>query len=127
MLPATYGNRTLPRKAYGKCGLLLNLIVIPAFIDTVLELAAKTTSLFLDRVRISSATAKLELMIKIIAGENVVPIPQEGLIGSSTMVNGVVMFGRGRNQCGVLIEPSSNNAIKPNDPTILAQFRNAVW
>lgn len=37
------------------------------------------------------------------------------------------MFGRGRFQAGVLIEPKPEYAFDPSDPEKLASFRNAVW
>ena len=61
------------------------------------------------------------------AGEKVVPIPQEGLIMSSPMVIGAVMFGREKNQCGILIEPAPSHAIDPTDPIALPKFRNMIW
>ena len=60
-------------------------------------------------------------------GEKVVPIPQESLIGSSPAVQGAVMFGRGRSQCGILIEPRPENAIVSQDLEALASFRNLIW
>lgn len=43
------------------------------------------------------------------------------------MVIGAVMFGRGRSQPGVLIEPKPEYAIDPKDSNALAQFRNKIW
>lgn len=55
------------------------------------------------------------------------PIPQEGLIGTSPMLTGAVMFGRGRDQCGIILEPTPEHAINPNDGVEVPNFRNAVW
>lgn len=55
------------------------------------------------------------------------PIPQEGHITTSPMVLGAVMFGRGREQAGVLIEPTREYAIPPGDDKALAEFRNRIW
>ncbi|EKM48543.1 uncharacterized protein PHACADRAFT_214756 [Phanerochaete carnosa HHB-10118-sp] len=63
----------------------------------------------------------------IVLGEKVVPIPQEGVIGSSRMVQGVVMFGRGKSQCGILVEPKKGHAVNPNDVNALPEFRNKLW
>lgn len=60
-------------------------------------------------------------------GEKVVPLPQEGIITSSPMVSGCIMFGRGKNQCGVLIEPTEAHAIDPYDTDALVNFRNKIW
>ena len=55
------------------------------------------------------------------------PIPQETLLCSSPLIKGAVMFGRGKSQAGVLIEPSPEHAIDPNDPSALPKFRNLIW
>ena len=60
-------------------------------------------------------------------GEKVVPIPQEGYLGSLPFVAGVVMFGRGKNQVGVLIEPKPDQAVDPKDEKALIEFRNKIW
>jgi len=51
----------------------------------------------------------------------------ESVIGASRCVDGVVMFGRGRNQVGILIEPRAGYEIDVDDETQLAEFRNQVW
>ena len=61
------------------------------------------------------------------SGEKTVPAPMESIIGSSPLVQGVVMFGRERNQVGVLIEPSPGRAIDVNDEKAIAEFRNQIW
>ncbi|KAF7985842.1 hypothetical protein HWV62_526 [Athelia sp. TMB] len=40
------------------------------------------------------------------SGENMVPTPMESVITTSPLVGGAVVFGHGRNQAGVLIEPA---------------------
>lgn len=60
-------------------------------------------------------------------GEKVVPIPQESLILSSPIVNGAVMFGRAKDQCGILVEPAPSHTIDPSDPVALPKFRNMIW
>ncbi|EKM50221.1 uncharacterized protein PHACADRAFT_153694 [Phanerochaete carnosa HHB-10118-sp] len=72
-------------------------------------------------------TGRKDDVIVLGSGEKVVPIPQEGLIASSPMVHGAVMFGRARNQCGVLVEPSEGHAIDTNDAVALSVFRNMIW
>lgn len=37
------------------------------------------------------------------------------------------MFGRGRFQNGVLIEPKPEFAFDPSDPKKLEEFRNMIW
>ncbi|KAF8486550.1 hypothetical protein JB92DRAFT_3148577 [Gautieria morchelliformis] len=44
-------------------------------------------------------------VIVLSSGEKVVPSPLEDVVGSSPIVSGVIMFGRGKPHCGLLIEP----------------------
>ncbi|KAF8129526.1 acetyl-CoA synthetase-like protein [Boletus edulis] len=66
-------------------------------------------------------------VIILASGEKTVPAPMEGVIGSSSLVQGVVMFGRERNQVGVLIEPRPEHALDVNDEKAVAEFRNQIW
>ncbi|KAF7968546.1 hypothetical protein HWV62_30169 [Athelia sp. TMB] len=63
---------------------------------------------------------RLDDVIILASGYNVVPAPLETIIMSSPLVKGAVIFGRGRKQVGVLIEP----AITVVDST---EFRNSLW
>jgi long-subunit acyl-CoA synthetase (AMP-forming) len=60
-------------------------------------------------------------------GEKVVPGPTEGALLAHPFVHGAVMFGRERNQVGILLEPTESHAFDPTDESALAAFRNAVW
>jgi hypothetical protein len=51
----------------------------------------------------------------------------ESVIASSPLVQGVVMFGRERNQVGVLLEPRPEHAIDVKDDNAVAEFRNRIW
>ncbi|KIP04467.1 hypothetical protein PHLGIDRAFT_193243, partial [Phlebiopsis gigantea 11061_1 CR5-6] len=72
-------------------------------------------------------TGRKDDVIVLSTGEKVVPIPQEGLITSSPLASGAVMFGRGRDECGILIEPSGQFAVNPADPAAVREFRNKIW
>lgn len=61
------------------------------------------------------------------AGEKIVPLPQEGHITSSPIVLGCVMFGHGREQPGILIEPALSGASDPHDSPALVRFRDRIW
>ena len=37
------------------------------------------------------------------------------------------MFGRGRLQAGILVEPKPADSFDPSDEKKLAEFRNEVW
>jgi thioester reductase-like protein len=56
------------------------------------------------------------------SGEKVVPAPLEKIIISSPLVGGTLIFGRGRNQVGVLIEPRPG--VEVSD---ISEFRNKIW
>ncbi|OAX38465.1 hypothetical protein K503DRAFT_782845 [Rhizopogon vinicolor AM-OR11-026] len=58
--------------------------------------------------------------------EKIVPAPMETPICANHFVKGAVMFGRGRNQVGILIEPRSGHEIDVDDEMQLAEFRNCV-
>lgn len=66
-------------------------------------------------------------LISGIIGEKFVPIPQESLISADALVAGCVMFGREREQPGILIEPHAECAIDPADQESVADFRRRVW
>ena len=42
-------------------------------------------------------------------------------------IKGAVMFGRGRFNAGVIIDPFPQYAFDPVDTEKLANFRNAIW
>ncbi|CCL99492.1 uncharacterized protein FIBRA_01510 [Fibroporia radiculosa] len=51
----------------------------------------------------------------------------ESMMMQDEHIAGCVMFGRGRFQTGVLIEPEAEYAFNPTDETKLAEFRNMIW
>ena len=51
----------------------------------------------------------------------------EGILNGDPYVNSAVMFGRGRFNPGVIIEPKSEFAFDPEDQEKLAEFRNRIW
>ncbi|KAF8880544.1 hypothetical protein BD779DRAFT_1675887 [Infundibulicybe gibba] len=60
-------------------------------------------------------------------GEKTNPVPIETIINRHPMVSGSLVFGRGRFQAGVLIEPKPEYALDSSDLEQLASFRNNVW
>ncbi|KAJ7696821.1 acetyl-CoA synthetase-like protein [Mycena rosella] len=60
-------------------------------------------------------------------GEKTVPGPMEDVIMASPAIMGAVMFGRERNQVGVLIEPNPQYKLDLEDEGQLAKFRNLIW
>ncbi|KAG6853021.1 putative NRPS-like protein biosynthetic cluster [Blastosporella zonata] len=61
------------------------------------------------------------------SGEKTVPAPMEDIIQSSPLVQGLLMFGRERDQTGILIEPKPSHAIDVNNHAELATLRNKLW
>ncbi|KAJ7360792.1 hypothetical protein DFH08DRAFT_1031008 [Mycena albidolilacea] len=59
-------------------------------------------------------------------GEKTVPGPMEDAMTASPFIKGAVMFGRERNQVGVLIEPNPQYKMEPGDEQV-AKFRNLIW
>ncbi|KAJ7193227.1 putative aminoadipate reductase [Mycena pura] len=60
-------------------------------------------------------------------GEKTVPGPIEDVITASPYIAGAVMFGRERNQVGILVEPTPQYKIDPTDAQQVAAFRNLIW
>ncbi|KAJ7045274.1 putative aminoadipate reductase [Mycena alexandri] len=60
-------------------------------------------------------------------GEKTVPGPMEDVMMASPLITGAVIFGRERNQVGVLIEPNSQHKMDPKDDKQIANFRNLIW
>ncbi|KAH0828784.1 acetyl-CoA synthetase-like protein [Lanmaoa asiatica] len=66
-------------------------------------------------------------VIVLASGEKTVPTPMEGIINSSPMVQGVVMFGRQRNQVGILVEPRPEYCLNTQNDQLVQEFRDKVW
>ncbi|KAI0746343.1 acetyl-CoA synthetase-like protein [Daedaleopsis nitida] len=60
-------------------------------------------------------------------GEKTNPIPLEHIMNEDPHVHACVMFGRGRPQNGVLVQPAPDFQIDPHDEKTLEQFRNTIW
>ena len=63
----------------------------------------------------------------ITSGENIVPIPQEGHLVANTLIAGAVMFGRGKDFPGVLIEPHAAHAFDISDGLAVQAFTDRIW
>lgn len=75
----------------------------------------------------SFSVSRADDVIVLSSGEKTVPSQMETVIGCCPYVNGAVMFGRERNQVGVLIEPTVDHFIDVDNEEQVAQFRNRVW
>ncbi|KAN0080413.1 hypothetical protein V8E55_009979 [Tylopilus felleus] len=66
-------------------------------------------------------------VIALASGEKIVPILMEGIIVTSPFVQGVIMFGRERNQVGVLVEPCPEHAVDVLDDNAVTAFKDQIW
>jgi len=66
-------------------------------------------------------------VIVLASGEKTVPAPMESIISASPMVQGVVMFGRQRNQVGILVEPRPEYRVDTKNDQAVEEFRDKVW
>ncbi|KAG6820230.1 putative NRPS-like protein biosynthetic cluster [Arthromyces matolae] len=69
---------------------------------------------------------RLDDVIVHASGEKTVPAPMEDIIMSSPL-HGVVMFGRERDQTGVLVEPKPGYNVDSRELENLAALRNKIW
>ncbi|KAK0215362.1 NRPS-like enzyme [Armillaria nabsnona] len=60
-------------------------------------------------------------------GEKTNPEPIEAALMSDRHISGVIMFGRGKFQPGVLVQPSPEHAFDPKDTNRLAEYRSLIW
>ncbi|KAF9552954.1 acetyl-CoA synthetase-like protein [Agrocybe pediades] len=60
-------------------------------------------------------------------GEKTNPGPLESIINQDPCVQSSVMFGRGRFNAGILVEPKVEFRFDPSDEAKLADFRNKIW
>ncbi|KAJ3851387.1 putative aminoadipate reductase [Lentinula lateritia] len=74
-----------------------------------------------------SIVGRLDDVIIHSSGEKTVPAPFEDVINKSPLIIGAIMFGRQRDQPGLLLEPSPENQIDVNDPAQVSSFRNKIW
>ncbi|KAJ3773057.1 putative aminoadipate reductase [Lentinula raphanica] len=60
-------------------------------------------------------------------GEKTVPAPIENTISADPLVAGAVVFGRERDQPGIIVEPSLGHSVDVTDEAEISKFRNAIW
>ncbi|KAI0808043.1 acetyl-CoA synthetase-like protein [Fomes fomentarius] len=60
-------------------------------------------------------------------GEKTNPLPLERIINEDPLVEDCLIFGNGRVQNGVLVQPTAEFAFDPTDEQALASFRNKIW
>ncbi|THV08180.1 acetyl-CoA synthetase-like protein [Dendrothele bispora CBS 962.96] len=60
-------------------------------------------------------------------GEKTNPGPLESILNQDQHVTACVMFGQGKFQAGVLVEPKPEYQFDPSDMELLINFRNKIW
>ncbi|KAG5723416.1 L-aminoadipate-semialdehyde dehydrogenase large subunit [Termitomyces sp. T112] len=70
---------------------------------------------------------RLDDIITHSSGEKTIPGPMEVIITSNPLVQEAIIFGRERDQTGVLIELRSGRNLDIGDHTELARLRNQIW
>ncbi|OBZ74338.1 4-chlorobenzoate--CoA ligase [Grifola frondosa] len=60
-------------------------------------------------------------------GEKTNPVPLEMILSQDPHLAGAVIFGQGRFQNGVLVEPKDDLKFNPDDQLKLIDFRNKIW
>ncbi|KAG9007856.1 hypothetical protein FRB94_013912 [Tulasnella sp. JGI-2019a] len=70
---------------------------------------------------------RIDDQVMLSTGEKTNSGPIERIIPTSPMVDHAVVFGRGKTQNGILVQPSQGNEIDPNDKIAVARFRTALW
>ncbi|KAK0230499.1 hypothetical protein IW262DRAFT_1291609 [Armillaria fumosa] len=55
------------------------------------------------------------------------PFFEENMLNQDPHVSGAVVFGRGRHQIGVLVEPNPRFSFDPANGCKLAEFKNLIW
>ncbi|KIK65188.1 hypothetical protein GYMLUDRAFT_258645 [Collybiopsis luxurians FD-317 M1] len=60
-------------------------------------------------------------------GEKTNPTPIESVLQHDSKIKAALMFGHGKFQCGVLIDPSDRLSFNTDSPKELAEFRNLIW
>lgn len=60
-------------------------------------------------------------------GEKTNPGPLENILNRDPHVQSAVMFGRGRFNAGVIVDPRPEFKFDPEDAEKLAEFRNLIW
>ncbi|KAI0750819.1 acetyl-CoA synthetase-like protein [Daedaleopsis nitida] len=70
---------------------------------------------------------RLDDQIVLSNGEKTNPGPLEDILNEDPHVRACIMFGMGKFQNGVLIEPESEYTFDPRDITKLQEFRNQIW
>lgn len=78
-------------------------------------------------VRLFKHCGRGDDVIVLANGEKTLSRPIEVPIEAHLQVSAAVVFGTGRTQNGVLVEPAAGYGFDPSDETSLSAFRNEIW
>ncbi|EGG10985.1 uncharacterized protein MELLADRAFT_76773 [Melampsora larici-populina 98AG31] len=70
---------------------------------------------------------RLDDQITLVNSEKTNPIPLETIIAADPAVEGALLFGRGKPQVGVIIEPQQDHVIDTQDPLAVERYIDLIW
>lgn len=73
------------------------------------------------------SVGRVDDVITLGSGEKIVPLAQENFLATRPTVQGAIMFGRGKSEPGILLEPTPEHAFDPKDAKRLVEYRNNIW
>ncbi|KAF8311061.1 acetyl-CoA synthetase-like protein [Clavulina sp. PMI_390] len=65
--------------------------------------------------------------IMLSTGEKTNPGPIEAIIAKDPLVDGAVLFGRGKTQNGVIVQPAARLGLDVSDPTKVGHYLDSIW
>ncbi|KAJ7276812.1 acetyl-CoA synthetase-like protein [Mycena rebaudengoi] len=70
---------------------------------------------------------RIDDQIVLSTGENVNPLPIEGIISQDKHIAAVVMFGRHQLHTGIIVQPAPDFLVEPGDREQVAKFQDMIW
>ncbi|KLO07028.1 acetyl-CoA synthetase-like protein [Schizopora paradoxa] len=61
------------------------------------------------------------------SGEKTNPGPLEGIINQDPLIQSSIIFGRGKFNAGILVNPVPSESVEPSDERALSSYRNKIW
>lgn len=70
---------------------------------------------------------RLDDQITLANSEKTNPVPIETIIAHDPAVEGALLFGRGKPQIGVIIEPKQDHIVDTQDPSAVERYIDLIW